>query len=246
MIARATLLAALASDADVADAARVSGGGAGARRTDVDSDGRLLAAARGELDRRSERLIATLMGSRPAHGSPFEHTYFRFHVVVPIFAQRDWMRHRAGHSFNEVSTRWQSMDALGVYEPERLREQVGRPWEYRYVDFDPAEASPLARLRHWRDVRALVRAQERAMRTYRRLVRRGVAREQAMAALPMGTYTEFWWSCNARSLMHFLSLRADGSARREIRAAAAQVEEAFAARMPVTHREWVANGRVAP
>lgn len=223
-----TLLACCADDLAVVNAARVSQGKRG-ERFDPDAD---------------PRLIAYLMRER--HGSPFEHTYFRFHVVAPVFAQRDWMRHRAGHSYNEVSTRWQEMGGLGVYEPERLREQLGRPHEYRYADFDPGAAGPLARLRHRLRRRALVSSQRRAVARYRRMVRRGYAREQAMAALPMGVYTEFWWSCNARSLMHFLALRSAQTARRELREACAQIEAAFASAMPATHAAFVDCGRAAP
>lgn len=224
-----TLQGAYASDVDVVNAAMVSGG----KSIEV-------------LDRKGVALINKLMSARPVHGSPFAHNYFKFHVVVPIFVQRDWFRHTVFHAYNEVSTRWQSMDELGVYEPELLREQVGKSWEYRYEDFDPDSAGALARTKHaWRK-RYLVRSQQKAMRRYKRMLKRGYAREQAMATLPMGTYTEFIWSCNARSLMNFLSLRAQPNARKEIQEAAHQVEQAFALQMPVTYEAWVTNDRVAP
>ena len=56
-----------------------------------------------------------------------------------------------------------------------------------------------------------------AYRTYEELVELGVARELARAALPVGAYTEFYWTVNARSLMNFVSLRAAETAQREIR-----------------------------
>lgn len=227
-MASATLLASLASDLDVVNSARVSQG----KHSDTfEHPG-------------DTRLIKYLMSRR--HGTPFEHNYFRFHVVVPIFAQRDWMRHRVGHSFNEVSTRWQDMDALGVYEPDLLREQIGRPHEYLFEDFDPATASLVAKARHAQRRRYLIRSQQKAMKRYKRMLKRGYAREQAMATLPMGTYTEFYWSCNARSLMHFLGLRTGESVRKEIRQVCTQIERSFQAEMPVTYEAFVDSGRVAP
>ncbi len=224
---KADLIGAYADDLSIVNAAKVSGG---KRQTEMDKNG--------------ERLIGYLLSNK--HGTPFEHNYFRFHVIVPIFAQRDWMRHRVGHSFNEVSTRWQDMDALGIYEPDVLRDQVGKIHLYQYEDFDPTTASAYAKLRHaWRR-NYLISSQKKAMRRYKKMLKRGYAREQAMATLPMGTYTEFWWSCNARSLMHFLSLRQGAGARKEIRIVADQIEKQFAEQMPITHAAWVKNGKVAP
>src|SRR3954464_10696019 len=136
-----TLLKACAEDLDVVNAARVSKGKFSDEWRDIEDS----------------RLIRHLMSRR--HGSPFEHNYFRFHVVVPIFAQRDWMRHRVGHSFNEVSTRWQDMDSLGVYEPKLLRSQVGKIHLYQYEDFDPNTASFTEKLAHTKRRAYLIRSQ---------------------------------------------------------------------------------------
>jgi thymidylate synthase (FAD) len=198
-----------------------------------------------ELPDDDKRLISYMMKHR--HGTPFEHNYFQFRISVPIFAQRDWMRHRVGHSFNEISTRWQEMDALGVYEPDCLRVQVGKAHEYLYEDFNgDGVASTTEKLQHWWRRRYLIRAQRAGLKRYRRMLDRGYAREQAMSALPMGTYTEFVWSCNARSLMHFLGLRRQANVRKEIRQVCEQLEQHFMAAMPVTYAAWVENGYVAP
>ena len=73
-----------------------------------------------------------------------------------------------------------------------------------------------------------------------------VARELARCVLPVGAYTEFYWTVNARALMNFISLRAAETAQREIRRYAEAVEQFFAAKMPVTHAAFVAAGRTAP
>ncbi len=62
----------------------------------------------------------------------------------------------------------------------------------------------------------------------------------------MGTFTQFYWTVNARSLMNFVSLRAAETAQLEIRRYAEAIETFLADLMPVTHAAFVANGRVAP
>src|SRR6266516_269799 len=89
-------------------------------------------------------------------------------------------------------------------------------------------------------------ADEHAFETYERLVEAGVARELARAVMPVGAYTEFYWTVNARSLMNFVSLRAAETAQREIRRYAEAVERFLEQHMPVTHAAFVANDRVAP
>ena len=73
-----------------------------------------------------------------------------------------------------------------------------------------------------------------------------MAREIARAVLPVGAYTEFYWTVNARSLMNFVSLRADEAAQREIRRYALAVERFLEEQMPVTYAAFVANDRTAP
>jgi thymidylate synthase (FAD) len=74
----------------------------------------------------------------------------------------------------------------------------------------------------------------------------GLMGELARAVLPVGAYTEFYWTVNARALMNFISLRAAETAQREIRRYADACERLFAEKMPVTHAAFVDAGRVAP
>ena len=64
--------------------------------------------------------------------------------------------------------------------------------------------------------------------------------------LPVGAYTQFYWTVNARALMNFISLRNSEIAQFEIRRYAEAVERFFAQQMPVTHAAFVANDRTAP
>jgi thymidylate synthase (FAD) len=210
---------ALATDLSVANAARVSF----ARRKD-------------ELDDADAGLIRFLMRER--HGTPFEHNAFRFHIRCPIFVAREWFRHRVG-SFNEFSMRYaKATDDFYVPDPEDVRTQVGKPGAYTFEKVDPGLAD-----RTREEFRAVY---EQAFETYERLVEEGVAREVARAVLPVGAYTEFYWTVNARSLMNFVSLRAAETAQREIRRYAEAVERFLEERMPITHAAFVANDRTAP
>ena len=210
---------AMATDLSVVNAARVS-----------------FARRKEEMDEADEGLIRFLMRDR--HGTPFEHNSFRFHIRAPIFVTREWMRHRVG-SFNEFSMRYaRATDDFYVPETEDVRTQVGKPGAY---SFEPVAAEVAEKTRE-----ELQAVYETAYRAYQRLVELGVARELARAVLPVGAYTEFYWTVNARSLMNFVSLRAAETAQREIRRYADACEQFFADRMPVTHAAFVDAGRVAP
>ncbi len=170
--------------------------------------------------------------------TPFEHNAFRFHVRAPIFIAREWFRHRVG-SFNEFSMRYaKATDDFYVPEADDVRTQVGKPGSYSFEPVEP-ELAETAR----EELRAVY---ETAYAAYERLVEQGVARELARAVIPVGAYTEFYWTVNARSLMNFVSLRASDNAQREIRRYAEACERFLAEEMPVTYEAFVDAGRTAP
>jgi len=188
------------------------------------------------MDAKDEGLIRFLM--REGHASPFEHNLFRFHIRCPIAVAREWMRHRWS-SFNEHSLRYSSaIDDFYVPAAEQVRTQVGKPGSYRFEPVDAATAATVQDL--------LAKQYQEAWNRYQELLELGVAREQARLVLPVGIYTEFYWSVNARSLMNFIALRNADQAMWEIRQYAAAVEDFFAALMPVTHAAFVEFGRKAP
>jgi thymidylate synthase (FAD) len=143
------------------------------------------------------------------------------------------------NSFNEFSMRY-AKATEDFYIPERddVRTQVGKPGAYSFEPVDPDVAEQTRE--------ELEAVYESAFAAYERLVELGVARELARAALPVGAYTEFYWTVNARALMNFLSLRAAEAAQREIRRYAEACERFFAERMPVTYQAFLDAGRVAP
>jgi thymidylate synthase (FAD) len=188
------------------------------------------------MDASDEGLIRFLMRDR--HGSPFEHNAFRFHIRCPIFVAREWFRHRIG-SFNEFSLRYaKATDDFYVPEPDDVRSQVGKPGAYSFEPVSPEIAEETRE-----ELKAVY---DHAYETYTRLVERGVARELARSVLPVGAYTQFYWTVNARALMNFISLRNSEFAQLEIRRYAEAVEGFFAQKMPVTRAAFVANNRTAP
>ncbi|HYQ11272.1 MAG TPA: FAD-dependent thymidylate synthase [Gaiellaceae bacterium] len=211
--------ACMADDLSVVNAARVS-----------------FARHKEAMDASDEGLIRFLMRER--HGTPFEHNSFRFHIRCPIFVAREWFRHRIG-SFNEFSMRYaKATDDFYVPAPEDVRTQVGKPGAYTFETVEPELAESTRET-----FEAVYRT---AYAAYEELVEAGVAREVARCVLPVGAYTEFFWTVNARALMNFVSLRAAETAQREIRRYAEAVELFLAEKMPVTYEAFVANDRTAP
>ena len=209
----------MADDLSVVNAARVS-----------------FARHKEAMDASDAGLIRFLMRER--HGTPFEHNSFRFHVRCPIFVAREWFRHRIG-SFNEFSMRYaKATDEFYVPAPEDVRTQVGKPGAYTFETVDPELAESTRE--------TLESVYRTAYGAYEELVEAGIAREVARCVLPVGAYTEFFWTANARALMNFVSLRAAETAQREIRRYAEAVESFLAEKMPVTHEAFVSNDRTAP
>jgi thymidylate synthase (FAD) len=225
------LVRASASDADVIFAARVSTAGEQSLE-DVNGDAE-----------RSTGLINYLMRER--HGSPFEHNSLTFFVRAPIFVWREHMRHRIA-SYNEESGRYRQLEPV-FYVPSRERaiQQVGKTGAYEFLPGTPEQYDLIeARMRQsCRD----------AYSAYIDMLDGGVAREVARMVLPVSIYSSAYVTLNARSLMNFLSLRrkAEGShfpsyPQREIEMVAEKYEDEWGRLMPLTHRAFVNNGRVAP
>jgi thymidylate synthase (FAD) len=189
-------------------------------------------------------LINYLMRDR--HGSPFEHTSMTFLVSAPIFVFREFHRHRAGWSYNEESGRYRELQPV-FYVPgdDRPLAQEDKPGHYRFT------AGP--RDQHQFAAETMTAAYANAYETYRDMLDVGIAREVARAVLPVGLFSSMYATCNARSLMHFLSLRTSDERattpsfpQREIEMVAEQMEAAWAGLMPITHAAFNTHGRVAP
>jgi len=189
-----------------------------------------------ELTNADKGLINFLMRER--HGTPFEHNSFRFHVKCPVFVAREWFRHRIG-SFNEFSARYSEVpNEFFVPELSVIRTQTGKPGAYMFEQVDMEVAM--------RSKNSIHEAYKAAYKSYMEMINDGVAKELARVVLPVGMYTQFYWTVNARSIMNFCSLRSAETAQMEIRNYSVAVEQMFSSVMPVTAKAWLENNRVAP
>ncbi|MDR2210486.1 MAG: FAD-dependent thymidylate synthase [Spirochaetaceae bacterium] len=153
-------------------------------------------------------LIEYLLRNR--HTSPFEQVVLSFHIKLPIFVARQWIRHRTAR-VNEVSGRYSVMkDAFYVPAPGDLALQSSDNKQGRSsAALDPEEAEKIRA--------GLEDTQKRAYGAYMELVQTGLARELARINLPLSLYTEWYWQIDLHNLFHFLELRLDPHAQKEIR-----------------------------
>jgi thymidylate synthase (FAD) len=191
----------MGDDAAIVQAARVSYG-RGTRRVSEDAG-----------------LIRYLMRHR--HSTPFEMCEIKYHVKLPIFVARQWIRHRTAN-VNEYSARYSILDReFYIPAPEQLAAQAVANRQGRGTVLGGDEAAEVLRL-----------LQEDAARNYDHYAwmlnedeagavqdpsRQGLARELARMNLTLNTYTQWYWKTDLHNLFHFLSLRADAHAQYEIR-----------------------------
>ncbi|BBC80127.1 FAD-dependent thymidylate synthase [Acetobacter orientalis] len=200
----------MGDDAAVVQAARVSYG-RGTRKVSEDAG-----------------LIRYLMRHR--HSSPFEMCEIKFHVKLPIFIARQWIRHRMA-SVNEYSARYSILDSefyLPAPEHMAAQSEVNRQGRGDVLGSEAAA-----------DVLDILRND--AMRTYSNYEKMldtdegyGLARELARINLTLNTYTQWYWKIDLHNLMHFLALRLDPHAQYEIRAYAEVMLKVLHAWLPQT------------
>jgi thymidylate synthase (FAD) len=197
-----------------------------------------------EGEKEGKGLINFLMRNR--HGTPFEHNSFTFLVSAPIFVFREFHRHRIGWSYNEESGRYKELDPV-FYIPNRERNliQTGKTGDYNFEQ-GPPELSEWLQLDMAEDCFYLYNK-------YEERLKRGVAKEVARMTLPVNIYSSMYATCNARSLMAFLSLRTEredatypSKPQREIAMVAEKFEFKFNELMPLVAEAFNANGRVCP
>jgi len=158
--------------------------------------------------REDAALIDYLM--RNSHTSPFEQVILTFHVKLPIFVARQWVRHRTAR-LNEISGRYSVMKDdfyIPALEDVALQSEDNKQGRSsKAVDSVRAER-----------VRAdFTEGQKASYAAYNSLVNEGLARELARINLPLSLYTEWYWQIDLHNLLHFLELRLDSHAQKEIR-----------------------------
>lgn len=158
--------------------------------------------------RQDRGLIQYLLRNR--HTSPFEQVNFTFHVKLPIFVARQWVRHRTAR-LNEISGRYSILkDEFYLPHGAALAPQAQDNKQGRSTEpFDSETQERLSQM--------LAADQTRSAETYHALLEANLARELARINLPVSTYTEWYWQIDLHNLFHFLELRIDPHAQYEIR-----------------------------
>lgn len=142
--------------------------------------------------------INSLMRGR--HGTPFEHNSMTFRSEAPIVVYREWHRHRIGVSINEMSGRYTELPGVFYIPPrERPLVQVGKTMAYQFENGTDEQYEWL--------VEDMKDQAEYQYHSYQDRLARGYAKEVARMSLGVNIYSSMYWTCNARSLMAFLSLR---------------------------------------
>ncbi len=213
----------MGDDAAIVQAARVSYG-RGTRRVSEDSG-----------------LIRYLMRHR--HSTPFEMCEIKYHVKLPIFVARQWIRHRTAN-VNEYSARYSILDReFYLPAPEHLAAQsaVNRQGRGEVLHGDTA-------------ARVLDLLRDDATRSYDHYIEMlnedeqgaprepgqpGLARELARMNLTLNTYTQWYWKIDLYNLLHFLSLRADAHAQYEIRVYAEAMLQTVKAWVPIAYQAFL-------
>lgn len=147
---------------------------------------------------------------RHLHTTPFEMVEFKFHIKLPIFVARQWIRHRTAN-VNEYSGRYSEMkDEFYVPSLEQIRPQSTTNKQGRSdLTLPPDVAAQIA---------SRMEATQRGLYDeYQSLLGEDLARELARINLPVSNYTEWYWKIDLHNLFHFLRLRIDPHAQYEIR-----------------------------
>lgn len=152
-------------------------------------------------------LIRYLM--RNKHTSPFEMVEFKFHVKLPIFIARQWIRHRTAN-VNEYSGRYSEMkEECYIPEMTQIRKQSEINKQARSDEaFEENLANDI--------LNKFEEFQKSQFIEYKELINTGLAKELARINLPLSTYTEWYWKIDLHNLFHFLRLRLDSHAQYEI------------------------------
>ena len=188
-------------------------------------------------------LINYLISHR--HSTPFEMNEIKFHVKLPIFVARQWIRHRTAN-VNEYSARYSILDKeFYIPKNENLKPQSKSNNQGRSGDLSSAEIKSYSKI---------IKENSRiGFENYSKLLnedesggiiddsKKGLARELSRMTLPLNSYTQWYWKIDLHNLMHFLSLRFDPHAQYEIRVYAEVMMEILKKWVPLTYEAFVSN-----
>jgi thymidylate synthase (FAD) len=215
----------MGDDAAIVQAARVSYG-SGTKKSSED-----------------KALINYLM--RRWHTSPFEMCEIKFHIKLPIFIARQWIRHRTAN-VNEYSGRYSIMDKE-FYVPtaqdlasQSVTNKQGRAQE----SLSPSESAKILNILKndatmcYQNYMHMLNVDEETQETIDP-DRTGLSRELARMNLTLNYYTQWYWKTDLHNLLHFLRLRADHHAQYEIRVYAEAILDIVKKWVPMTYEAFV-------
>jgi thymidylate synthase (FAD) len=186
-------------------------------------------------------LIKYLM--RHWHSTPFEMCEIKYHVKLPIFVARQWIRHRTAN-VNEYSARYSILDKeFYLPAPEHLAAQSTINNQGRGEILKPEDSKRVLDLlredaeRCYRNYQGMLNLDEENNRLDEDQA--GLARELARMNLTLNYYTQWYWKTDLHNLMHFLRLRADAHAQYEIRAYADCMMESLKRWVPLTYAAFL-------
>ncbi|MFO0832652.1 MAG: FAD-dependent thymidylate synthase [Phycisphaerales bacterium] len=179
---------------------------------------------------------------RHRHTTPFEMVEFKFHIAMPIFIARQWIRHRTAN-VNEYSARYSILpDRFYTPSIEAVRKQSKGNRQGGEETFVVGHAGsgeqPHDELRTAQEFLAFLDTSQQQYEQYLKLTEKGVSRELARMGLPVNVYTEWYWKCDLHNILRFLSLRMDPHAQLEIREYAHAMHDLIAPIVPITMEAW--------
>ncbi|MCA4774097.1 FAD-dependent thymidylate synthase [Wolbachia endosymbiont of Mansonella perstans] len=176
-----------------------------------------------------EALIKYLM--RHHHTTPFEMCEIKFHVKLPIFVARQWIRHRTAN-VNEYSARYSILDnEFYIPKPEQVAKQSDDNKQGSGEAFDSHTSKEI--------IDSLTNDSNLVYSHYEKFIEQGLAREIARTNLMLNYYTQFYWKIDLNNLLHFLKLRADKHAQYEIRVYAEVILDIIKKWVPMAYNAFV-------
>ena len=188
-------------------------------------------------------LINYLISHR--HSTPFEMNEIKFHVKLPIFVARQWIRHRTAN-VNEYSARYSILDKeFYIPKDKDLKPQSKSNNQGRSGKLSVDEAKNYSKIIKensrigFENYSILLNENEEGEKIENS--REGLARELSRMTLPLNAYTQWYWKIDLHNLMHFLSLRFDPHAQFEIRVYAEIMMDILKKWVPLTYDAFITN-----
>lgn len=179
---------------------------------------------------KDQGLINYLM--RNSHTTPFEMCEIKFHIKLPIFVARQWVRHRTAN-INEYSARYSILDNE-FYIPDIENIAMQSAGNNQGREDTPISSDAAKKIQ---DI--LKNDSQNCYKNYEYLLGQDLTRELARINLPTNFYTQWYWKIDLHNLLHFVKLRNDKHAQYEIRQYAAVIMEIIKKWVPMTYNAFM-------